>query len=143
MPTRVGKTRTPFTLRRIGASLGEMKQRLWPNPLYLAAGAAEPRSGGLEIGDARAIPLRAVLREQRAEGLDYREAVRLLLRRYGAGVLGSPDVLDWVPAECSIDMRQFASFAELRAFLKAITPEQERRYRDAARAPRVGALRCV
>jgi hypothetical protein len=47
---------------------------------------------------------------------------------------GAPDVLDWVPAECFIDMRQFADFADLRAFLLALTPQQEQGYRDAARA---------
>ena len=28
---------------------------------------------------------------------------------------GAPDVFDWVPADCFIDMRQFTDFAQLRA----------------------------
>jgi hypothetical protein len=58
---------------------------------------------------------------------------------------GPPDTLDWVPPECFIDMRQFASFDELRAFLKALSATDEQRYREAARAylesPRFDAFR--
>ena len=50
-------------------------------------------------------------------------------------VLGrAPEVLDWVPAECFIDMRAFSGFAELRRFLHSLTPAQEERYREAARS---------
>jgi hypothetical protein len=45
---------------------------------------------------------------------------------------GAPDVLDHVPAECFIDMRQFKDFAELRSFLHALSPADEQRYREAA-----------
>jgi hypothetical protein len=46
---------------------------------------------------------------------------------------GAPDVLDWVPAECFVDMRQFRDFDELRLFLRSITPSEEQGYREAAR----------
>src|SRR5262249_61143628 len=46
---------------------------------------------------------------------------------------GAPDVLDWVPQECFIDMRNFKDFAELRAFLHALKPADEQGYREAAR----------
>ena len=46
---------------------------------------------------------------------------------------GAPDVHEWVPAECFIDMRQFRDFAELRRFLHALAPADEQRYRETAR----------
>ena len=48
--------------------------------------------------------------------------------------LGPPDITDYVPAECFIDKRQFASYDDLRAFLKARTAKDVRRYKEAARA---------
>jgi hypothetical protein len=47
---------------------------------------------------------------------------------------GSPDVTDWVPPECFIDMRRFEGFDDLRRYLHALTPVQEDGYREAARA---------
>jgi hypothetical protein len=46
---------------------------------------------------------------------------------------GAPDILDWVPSECFIDMRRFKDFADLRAFLTTLEPAAEQRYRNAAR----------
>jgi len=46
---------------------------------------------------------------------------------------GAPDILDWVPADCFIDMRRFSDFAELRAFLHALEPSAWHKYREAAR----------
>jgi hypothetical protein len=48
--------------------------------------------------------------------------------------LGPPDITDYVPAECFIDRRQFASHDELRAFLKSRTAADVQRYKEAARA---------
>ena len=47
--------------------------------------------------------------------------------------LGPPDVTTYVPAECFIDKRQFATYAELRRFLKAMGPAEMQRYRENAR----------
>ncbi len=47
--------------------------------------------------------------------------------------LGAPDVQDYVPRECYIDMRDFADYAELLTYLKAVSPEQIEAYREAAR----------
>ncbi len=48
--------------------------------------------------------------------------------------LGPPDITDYVPAECFIDRRAFASYQDLRAFLKSRTAKDVQRYKDAARA---------
>jgi len=134
MPMRVGKTRTPATLRRVGEALAEVKQRVMPDPVYVAAqrawrGAAKSKSQTVARYRFALCFENSVLKGWMTEKL---------FDCFFAGTVpiywGAPDVLDWVPAECFIDMQRFASFDELRAFLKAITPEQERRYRDAARA---------
>jgi hypothetical protein len=46
---------------------------------------------------------------------------------------GAPDIEDYVPSECFIDMRQFRDYGELRSFLKSLGESQVRRYRENAR----------
>jgi hypothetical protein len=43
---------------------------------------------------------------------------------------GAPNVLDYVPAQCFIDRRNFASNAELHEFLRAVTPAQHSAYQQ-------------
>lgn len=47
--------------------------------------------------------------------------------------LGAPDIADHIPADCFIDRRAFASYAELDRFLRALGPSERERYREAAR----------
>jgi hypothetical protein len=46
---------------------------------------------------------------------------------------GAPNVKDYVPENCFIDRRQFATNDALYDFLKAITPEQHSRYQQSMR----------
>jgi hypothetical protein len=133
-PARVGKTRTPATVRRYLSRGWELKQRFVPDPLYVAAASAT----------------RGPSRSKSATFAQYRFALcfensilkgwmtEKLFDCFFTGTVpvywGAPDVLDWVPADCFIDMRQFAGFAELRAFLHSLTRAQEESYREAARA---------
>ncbi len=133
MPARVGKIRTPHVLRRFVGTVWPYKQRLLPNPVYTAAAAATK-------GPARS---KSQTLAQYRFALCFENSIlkgwmtEKLFDCFFAGTIpvywGAPDVLDWVPAECFIDMRQFKDFAELRRFLHAVTPAQEQAYREAAR----------
>jgi hypothetical protein len=132
-PNRVGKTWIPATVRRLTSKLGALKQRIAPDPIYAAARAAwrGPAKSKSETFSQYRFALcfeNSVMKGWMTEKL---------FDCFFAGTVpiywGAPDVLDWVPPECFIDMRKFADFAELRAFLKGLTPEQERAYREAAR----------
>lgn len=133
-PTRVGKTWTPAVLRRMHSRMWKAKQRFLPDPLYVAArgawrGAAESKSQTLGQYRFALCFENSILKGWITEKL---------FDCFFAGTVpvywGAPEVLDWVPAECFVDMRQFRDFAELRSFLHALTPAAEQRYRDAARA---------
>ena len=134
MPARVGKVRTPATLRKLLARGWPLKQRLWPDPLYLAAARATRGPA-----DSKSVTM-----AQYRFALCFENSVlkgwmtEKLFDCFFVGTVpvywGAPDVGDWVPAESFIDMRQFKDVRELRAFLHAITPAQEQRYREAARA---------
>jgi hypothetical protein len=47
---------------------------------------------------------------------------------------GAPDVAQYVPPGAFVDLRHFASFAELERFLRAVSEEDAKRYIDAAHA---------
>lgn len=46
---------------------------------------------------------------------------------------GAPDIEDWIPPTCYVDIREFGGYDELREFLRSRTPEQIEAYRVAAR----------
>lgn len=46
---------------------------------------------------------------------------------------GAPDIEEYVPTECFIDMRQFAGYDDLRRFLLSLGPREIRDYRERAR----------
>jgi alpha(1,3/1,4) fucosyltransferase len=134
MPARMGKVPTPVILRRAYGAAWRLGQRLWPNPLYAAAarltrGSAPSKSATLAQYRFALCFENSVLRGWLTEKL---------FDCFFAGTvpvyLGTPDVLDWVPADCFIDMRQFTDFAELRAFLHALPLQRLQQYREAARA---------
>lgn len=132
-PMRVGPTRVPLTLRRLGSTLWEARQRWWPDPLYSAVSAAS--KGPID---------------SKAETLGgYRFAIcfeNMILQGwitekifdcFRAGCvpvyLGAPDAGELIPAEAFIDMRKFADFGDLRRFLHALGAADVERYRRAAR----------
>jgi hypothetical protein len=47
---------------------------------------------------------------------------------------GAPDIEDFIPEECFIDMRRFSGYAELRSYLRSLSPAEIRAYREQARA---------
>lgn len=133
-PARVGKTRTPATVRRLFERVWEMKQRFIPDPLYVAAAAAT--RGPAESKSATLSQYRFALCFENSVLKGW--MTEKLFDCFFAGTVpiywGAPDVLDWVPAECFIDMRRFKDYAELRAYLHAMPALEEDHYREAARA---------
>jgi hypothetical protein len=47
--------------------------------------------------------------------------------------LGAPDINEWIPTDCFVDMRRFAGYPELRDFLRSLSPGDIEGYRAAAR----------
>jgi hypothetical protein len=47
---------------------------------------------------------------------------------------GAPDVTEYIPAECFIDMRRFKDYAELRDYLRELDEREIRAYRENGRA---------
>jgi hypothetical protein len=132
MPRRVGKTRTPATFRRMAELAAQAKHRVWPAPLYTAAAAATRGPAASKSATLAQYRFALCFENSILKGW----MTEKLFDCFFAGTVpvywGAPDVLDWVPAECFIDMRQFKDFVELRSFLRALSPADEARYREAA-----------
>jgi len=46
---------------------------------------------------------------------------------------GAPDIDNWVPPECFVDVRLFSGYQELQTFLKSLSEKDIRNYKNAAR----------
>lgn len=132
-PVRVGKTWTPATLRRVESWLRAASQRLSPDPLYVAAAAAWRGAAPSKSETISRYRFALCFENSMLKGW----ITEKIFDCFFAGTIpvywGAPDILDWVPPECFIDMREFGDFDELRRFLHGLSPEDEARYRDAAR----------
>lgn len=133
MPTRVGKTRTPFALRKLAPPLWTLKQRLWANPLYSAAARASRGPAASKSSTIAQYRFALCFENSMLKGWITEKMFDCFFAGTVPVYWGAPDILDWVPAECFIDMRRFKDFADLRAFLTTMEPDAEQRYRDAAR----------
>jgi alpha(1,3/1,4) fucosyltransferase len=134
MPFRGGKVRTPVILRRAHAAAWQLAQRLRPNPLYAAA--ARAARGPVTSKSATLAQYRFALCFENSVLRGW--MTEKLFDCFFTGTVpvywGAPDVLDWVPADSFIDMRQFKDFAQLRAFLHALPQPRVQQYREAARS---------
>lgn len=46
---------------------------------------------------------------------------------------GAPDILDYVPADCFVDVRRFATLGEMADFLQRLSSSEANRYLEAAK----------
>jgi alpha(1,3/1,4) fucosyltransferase len=131
---RLGRSRVPWTLRRMKKYAVDWWERIHPDPLLLAA--------------RRVYKGHAVSKSETLAGYRYAlcfENATLngwitekIFDCFFSGTIpvywGAPDIELYVPPDCFIDMRQFSGYPELHQFLKSRTHAQLRRYRESARS---------
>lgn len=134
VPIKLGKPAwMPWVLVRMEDRLRQLKQNIFPNPIYTAARAAS-------LGPAAS--------KSQTMG-DYRFALcfeNMILKGWITEKLfdcffvgtvpiywGDPAIEKVVPPDCYIDMRQFRDYEQLRDFLKGLSEDQIEGYRLAAR----------
>jgi alpha(1,3/1,4) fucosyltransferase len=131
---RVGKTWVPYTLRRLIRSVQGYWQRLYPDPQLVAAqrvykGIAPTKSAVLGQYKFALCFENMVLKGWITEKI---------FDCFFAGAIpiywGEPEIQKYIPAECFIDMRQFADYATLANFLYGLTERQIQTYKENARA---------
>lgn len=133
-PRRVGKTRTPAMLRRLAERAWVARQRLVPDPRYAAAAAAARGPVPSKCETLARYRFALCFENSTIAGWVTEKLFDCLFAGTVPVYWGPAGVAEWVPPECYVDMRRFAGFADLRAFLHALTPRQIAEYREAGRA---------
>ncbi len=132
-PIRVGRTRTPYTFRRIQHELQKKWQRIRPDPLLKAAqkvyrGVANSKSETLSQYKFAVCFENSILKGWITEKI---------FDCFFAGTVpvywGAPDIENYVPSDCFIDMRRFSGYEELREFLKSMSDKEILEYKENAR----------
>ncbi len=133
VPNRVGKTWTPWTLRRLHDRLRRLRQRLWPDPLYVAARQANRGPAESKSRTLGSYTFAICFENMILKGWITEKIFDCLYAGTVPVYWGDPEIQGAIPPECYIDMRLFKGFAELREFLHALGPDEIQAYRDAAR----------
>ena len=132
-PYQMGDTRVPATARRVGRAAQSAAHRIRTPPLLAAArrayrGAVDDKAATL--GKYR---FAICFENMVLEGWITEKLFDCLYSGTVPVYLGAPDIERWLPRECFIDMRDFAGYDELRAFLHSLGPAEVTAYREAAR----------
>lgn len=133
-PRRLGKTWMPGFVRMALQRLSDLRYRLWRPPEYAAAaeahrGFAESKPETLSRYDFALCFENMVL-----EGWITEKLFDCLFVGTVPVYWGAPDIEEWVPRDCFVDMREFADYAELRSHLRGLTATELERYREAGKS---------
>jgi hypothetical protein len=110
-----------------------MRQRVWPHPGYRAAaeahwGMAESKSETLSRYD-----FAICFENMTLDGWVTEMIFDCLFVGSIPVYWGAPDIEEWVPRDCFVDMRRFDGYGELRDYLHSLEPDDLERYREAGR----------
>lgn len=131
---RMGRTRMPYTFRRMQIAANNWLDSIHPDPLLVAArkvfkGELETKWETLSQYDFVLCFENTALPGWLTEKLFENLRVGTIPIYWGA-----TDISSLVPSDCYIDMREFAGYPELRAYLKSLDRKAIMAYRNAGRA---------
>ncbi len=134
-PVRVGETWVPSAMRRANTRLGRVAYRVIQSRDPLLSAARRVYRG--------AAPSKAETLGGYTFAICFENMVlpgwitEKIFDCFFAGTIpvywGAPDVGEWIPEECFIDMTRFRDYVELREFLRSLGPVEIVAYREAAR----------
>ena len=134
-PFRMGETNIPGTVRRVARAGYVRWHRLRPTRDATRIAASEawrgPTRANVETLSGYTFAL--CFENMKLEGWVTERIFDTLAAGTVPVYLGAPDIERWVPRECFVDMRDFASYEELRAFLHSLSPSQIAACREAGR----------
>lgn len=134
-PFRVGETRVPRPLRRIGYLAEQRWDRLRPgrDPLRAAARRAWRGSVASKSETLSRYTFAICFENMVMQGWVTEKIFDCLVAGTIPIYLGAPDIETWVDPACFVDMRRFAGYDELRDFLNALSPSEIGAFREAGR----------
>lgn len=130
---RVGKTWVPYTLKYLQFELKKKWHQIRPTPLLQAAqkvyrGVADSKSKTLGKYKFALCFENAIL-----NGLITEKIFDCFFAGTVPVYWGAPDIENYIPTNCFIDMRNFSNYGELRSFLKSLTKNEIQEYKANAR----------
>jgi alpha(1,3/1,4) fucosyltransferase len=128
-----GITWVPYTLIRAQRALLPNWPRLRPDPLLVAARRTYQGPVRYKNETLSAYTFAICFENMILKGWITEKLFDCLFAGTVPVYLGAPDITEHVPADCFIDMRRFASYPELRNFLRSLEPRQVQAYRDNGR----------
>lgn len=123
----------PRTARRLTRRAAEWVSRLYPDPLLLAARSVWRGRVTAKSEVLSRYRFSICVENQLLEGWITEKIFDCMRAGCVPVYLGAPDVEQWVPRECFIDMRAFADYGELRDHLLSLGPPEIEAMREAGR----------
>jgi hypothetical protein len=131
---RLGKSRLPWIVQRLGITARNLRDRISPDPLLAAA--RKVYRGELDTKWETLSRYDFVLCFENTARQGWLTEKLFEALRVGTIPVywGASDIRELVPPECFIDMRDFDGYEALRRHLKSLDAAAVRRYREAGRA---------
>ena len=134
-PFRVGTTWVPGSLRRLSRAARMRWHRLRPpsDPVWKAVRRAYRGPVDSKARTMSEYTFAICFENMVLEGWVTEKIFDCLFCGTVPVYLGAPDIEQWVPPECFIDMRRFAGYEELREYLQGVSPTEVAAFREAGR----------
>jgi hypothetical protein len=132
-PYRPYDSWVPATIQHAHRKLIAWKHRVKPDPLLEAARGVYRGSTETKIRTLGGYRFAICFENQILKGWITEKIFDCFRAGTVPVYLGAPDIEDWVPTDCFIDMRRFAGYPELREFVSALGQDEIDDYRQAAR----------
>ncbi len=130
---RLGKSRMPYTFRRLRYQFLTHWQKLRPDPLLVAARKAYRGVAPSKSETLGNYTFALCFENSMMKGW----ITEKIFDCFYAGTIpvywGAPEITEYIPANCFIDMRDFSDYEELRGFLKKMSAEEIQAYKENAR----------
>jgi len=134
VPYQMGRTWKPASVQRIERFFRNRWEQIHPTPVLEAARKVYKGPVPSKIETLAQYTYCLVYDNVELEGW----ITEKIFDCFVAGTIpiywGAPDVERWIPADCFIDKRQFADYADLRQYLHGLTARQIDAFREAGRA---------
>lgn len=134
-PFRVGTTRVPNVLRRLGREAESIRWRVRPpsDAVHRAVRATYRGAVSSKAETLGRYSFAICFENMVLDGWVTEKLFDCFLAGTVPIYLGAPDIHRSIPSECFIDMRRFGDYGELRAFLHDLSPREVEAYKQAAR----------
>jgi hypothetical protein len=134
-PFRIGETRVPRRLRRLGYLIEKRWDRMRPDrdPLLAAARRAWRGAVASKSETLSGYTFAICFENQVMQGWVTEKIFDCLVAGAIPVYLGAPDIEQWVDSACFVDMRWFDGYDELRAYLLDLGPSEIQAMREAGR----------